>query len=313
MIRLRVSMREQDGKVHRRGRILGWVSLGLGVIQLAAPNAVRRMSGVDDSATSRVMVPLVGGRELLHATGLLASRRPGPWAWTRVAGDAMDLTSLSVAMAHRDGARRRRLAGVTGAVVGLTAVDVLTAVQATRAAADERALHLYASVTVNRSPDEAYRLWRDFANLPRFMAHLQSVRVTGDRTSHWAARGPAGTTVEWDAEITEDEPGRRIGWNSLDGATVPNSGTVRFAEAPGGRGAEVRVEIDYRPPGGKLGRAVAAMFGEEPEQQVRDDLRRFKQVIETGEVVRSEGSPEGPLALRLALQRPAQPPAASRS
>jgi hypothetical protein len=111
------------------------VSLGLGVAQVAAPDAVRRLSGVDDSETSRAMVPLVGARELLHAAGLLTSRRVAPWAWTRVVGDAMDLTSLAIALAHRHGERRRRLVGVTGAVIGITAVDVLTALQATRSSA----------------------------------------------------------------------------------------------------------------------------------------------------------------------------------
>jgi hypothetical protein len=120
-------------EVQRRGRGLGWMSLGLGVAQLAAPDTVRRLSGVDDSATSRAVVPLVGVRELVHAAGLLTSRRKGVWAWTRVAGDAMDLTSLAVAIAHRGGRRRRRLLAVTGAIAGITVVDVLTAVQATRA------------------------------------------------------------------------------------------------------------------------------------------------------------------------------------
>ncbi|MBO3744034.1 hypothetical protein [Actinoplanes flavus] len=109
------------------------MSLGLGVAQLAAPDRVRRMSGVDDSATSRAVVPLVGARELVHAAGLLRSRRKSVWAWTRVVGDAMDLTALGMALAHRGGRRRRRLLAVTGAVAGITVLDLLTAVQATRA------------------------------------------------------------------------------------------------------------------------------------------------------------------------------------
>src|SRR4030095_7011375 len=116
----------------RRGPGLGLRSLGLGVAQLAAPDTVRRISGVDDSATSRAVVPLVGARELVHAAGLLTSRRKGAWTWTRVLGDAMDLAALGVAISHREGRRRRRLLGVTAAIVGITVVDVLTAVQATR-------------------------------------------------------------------------------------------------------------------------------------------------------------------------------------
>jgi hypothetical protein len=128
----RDAMSARRDEVQRWGRGLGWMSLGLGVVQLAAPDTVRRISGVDDSSTSRTVVPLVGARELVHAAGLLMSRRKGVWAWTRVVGDAMDLASLGVAIAHRAGRRRRRLVGVTGAVVAITAVDLLTAVQATR-------------------------------------------------------------------------------------------------------------------------------------------------------------------------------------
>jgi hypothetical protein len=129
----REAVKARQDEVQRRGRGLGWMSLGLGVAQLAAPDTVRRISGVDDSPTSRAVVPLVGARELVHAAGLLTSRRKGVWAWTRVVGDAMDLTSLGMAIAHRGGRRRRRLVGVTGVVVGITVVDLLTAVQATRA------------------------------------------------------------------------------------------------------------------------------------------------------------------------------------
>jgi uncharacterized membrane protein len=129
--------------------------------------------------------------------------------------------------------------------------------------------------------------------------------VIDDRRSHWKARGPAGKTVEWDAEIIDDRPNERIAWRSLEGADVENSGVVRFVKAPGGRGTEVHVEIRYSPPGGVLGAWLAKLFGEEPGQQVEDDLRALKQIMETGEVVRSEGTLGG----RRALQRPAQPPA----
>ena len=142
------------------------------------------------------------------------------------------------------------------------------------------------------------------------MAHLESVQVSDGR-SHWKAAGPAGRTIEWDAEVTDDRPGELIAWRSLPGADVPNSGTVRFTDAPRGQGTEVRLELQYKPPGGVAGATLAKLFGEEPKIQARDDLRRFKQMIETGLVVRSEGSPEGPLARRMLKQRPAQPLPAS--
>jgi uncharacterized membrane protein len=122
------------------------------------------------------------------------------------------------------------------------------------------------------------------------MAHLESVQVLDDRRSHWKAKAPAGTTVEWDAETIEDRPNELIAWRSLPDATVPNSGTVRFKDAPGDRGTEVLVQLSYQPPGGKVGALIAKLFGEEPKQQVKGDLRRFKQVMETGEIVHSDAS-----------------------
>jgi uncharacterized membrane protein len=133
------------------------------------------------------------------------------------------------------------------------------------------------------------------------------VEPSGNGRSHWTANAPAGRTVEWDAEIVEDEPNERISWRSLEGSQVATTGSVRFRPTLRNDGTEVRVELSYDPPGGALGKLVAKLFGEEPQQQITDDLRRLKQVLETGEVVRSEGSPEGTRTLRLIAQRPAQP------
>jgi uncharacterized membrane protein len=144
-------------------------------------------------------------------------------------------------------------------------------------------------------------------NLATFMEHLVSVDVLSETRTRWTASAPGGTSVTWEAEITADKPGELIGWRSVPGAAVPNAGSVRFRPAPGGRGTEVRVELAYDPPGGKAAAMIARLFGENPEQQVRDDLRRFKQVMEIGEVVVSEGSPEGTKARRQFFQRPARP------
>lgn len=309
-------VRQDD--VQRRGRRLGWMSLGLGVAQLAAPDTVRRVSGVDDSATTRAVVPLVGARELVHAAGLLTSRRKSIWTWTRVVGDAMDLASLGVAIAHRSGRRRRRLFAVTGAVVGITVVDLLTAVQATRArktgsapavrgVREGGAMELTATTTIRKPPPKVYAFWRDLDNLPTFMAHLEEIRTTGDRTSHWSASAPFGKNVEWDAEIVDETPGEKIAWRSTGNADVPNAGTVRFVPAPDGVSTEVHVVLSYDIPGGAIGKAVARYFGEEPHQQLDDDLRRLKQVLETGQVVRSDGAPWGKRARKEFPQRPAQP------
>jgi uncharacterized membrane protein len=163
------------------------------------------------------------------------------------------------------------------------------------------------AITINKPVDEVYGYWHDFERLPTFMWHLQSVSSSGGGRSHWVAKGPAGTTVEWDAETTEDVPNERISWQSLEGADVANTGTVVFSPAPGGRGTEVRVQLHYNPPGGVIGATIAKLFGEEPQQQLKDDLRRFKQVMETGEVVLSDGSPDGTRTQRQAHQEDAQP------
>jgi uncharacterized membrane protein len=162
-------------------------------------------------------------------------------------------------------------------------------------------------ITINATPEELYRRWRDLEQLPTFMYHLESVQTTGDGRSHWVAKAPAGRTVEWDAEITDDNPGDRIAWQSLEGASVENSGAVSFRPAPQGKGTEVSVEIQYAPPGGALGSMVAKLFGEEPNQQISDDLRRFKQLVETGEIARSDGSPLGTRSKNALHQRDAHP------
>jgi uncharacterized membrane protein len=149
------------------------------------------------------------------------------------------------------------------------------------------------SITINSSPDELYRFWRNFQNLPRIMNHLESVRDIGGNRSHWVAKAPAGTTVEWDAEIYNEKENELIAWRSLENADVDNAGSVHFEPAPGGRGTVVRVSLKYDPPGGFLGATVARLFGENPEQQIEEDLRRFKQVMETGEVTTTEDQPFG--------------------
>jgi uncharacterized membrane protein len=160
------------------------------------------------------------------------------------------------------------------------------------------------SLIIDRTPEELYQFWRNFENLPNFMRHLESVRMTGEGHSHWVAKAPAGSSVEWDAEITEDRPNELIAWRSLEGADVDNSGSVHFGRAPGNRGTIVRVEINYNPPGGAIGAAIAKLFGEEPGQQAQESLRNLKQVMETGELVLSEGTvwDNGYLT-----QRPARP------
>ena len=140
------------------------------------------------------------------------------------------------------------------------------------------------SVTINRSASELYRFWRNLENLPRFMSHLESVERITDTLSRWRAKGPGGSHVEWNAEIINEVPDQVIGWRSIEGSDVVSAGSVNFAEAGPGRGTRVRVRLQYSPPGGKVGAAIAKMMGRDPGTEIREDLRRFKQLLEAGEV-----------------------------
>jgi uncharacterized membrane protein len=154
-----------------------------------------------------------------------------------------------------------------------------------------RGIKVEKSVTINRTPEELYRFWRNFENLPRFMNHLEAVTVIDEKRSHWIAKAPAGRSVEWDAEIYNEKENEMIAWRTLENADVASAGSVHFESAPGIRGTVVRVVLKYDPPAGKLGAFVARLFGENPEQQIDEDLRRFKQLVETGEVATTEGQP----------------------
>jgi uncharacterized membrane protein len=156
-----------------------------------------------------------------------------------------------------------------------------------------RGVKVEKSLTINREPAELFSFWRNFDNLPRFMNHLEEVRVTDPTHSHWVAKAPAGTSVEWDAEVYNEKENELIAWRSLEGSDVDNAGSVHFTPAPSGRGTEVRVSLKYDPPAGKLGALVAKLFGEEPEQQIDEDLRRFKQLMEAGETATIKGQPSG--------------------
>jgi len=146
------------------------------------------------------------------------------------------------------------------------------------------------AVTITRLRDDLYRFWRNFENLPRFMDNLESVRVLDDGVSHWVAKGPAGARVEWDAEVHNEIENELIAWRSLPGSEVDYAGSVHFTPAPN-NGTDVRVILRYSPRAGKFGSTVARLAGDDPQRQVADDLRRFKQVMEAGEFQNSSSIP----------------------
>jgi len=164
-----------------------------------------------------------------------------------------------------------------------TAKDPNPAAAGLEAAQDDDTL-VGRTVTINRDSRELYEFWRDLRNLPLFMENIESIDVFDEKRSHWRVKGPADSTVEWDSLITEDIPGELIAWQSAEGAGVPNSGRIEFRDSGNGRGTVVSATIAYDPPAGKLGKIFAKVFQREPKIQARRDLRRFKQLMETGEI-----------------------------
>lgn len=185
------------------------------------------------------------------------------------------LTLAGTALLHR---------GVTGhcntyQLLGITTNETTATDEVAPVARD---VHVENAIVIDKSPEELFSFWRRFENLPRFMKHLKSVSCAGLNRSHWVAEGPGGKLVEWDAEIYNEKPNEMIAWRSLEGADIVNAGSVRF-KSLGGRGTEVRVVLNYNVPGGKVSALLAKLFGREPGQMIADDLRRLKQILETGE------------------------------
>lgn len=283
--------RKQQRGGNTRGRdifagTLGLFSIGLGAAAALAPRELARLIGV---RSRRDIFYALAAREILIGIGILGQRRKAPWLWSAAASGMMDLSLLGLASNER-GADKERIQGAAGAVAGTVIASAVCALQHSRGGGRIRVEKV---IAIDRSPEELYRFWRQFENLPRFMRHLESVRETDQNRSHWRAKGPAGTSVEWEAEIVDERPGELISWRSLPGADIDNSGSVRFEPAPGDRGTFVRVRMEYNPPGGFFGATVAKLLGEEPEIQVQRDLYRFKQVMETGQVATTQGQPAG--------------------
>jgi uncharacterized membrane protein len=277
----------------RLAQALGWFSLGLGLSEALSPGALGKMLGL---RRHKMLTRILGMREIAAGIGILTQRRPTGWLWGRVAGDALDLALLGVAAIASS--KKNRVGLAAAAVAGVTALDIASSLQLTTAP-----VRSLASVAVNRSPRDCYDFWRDFNHLARFLTHVASVTITGERRSHWRIEAP-GISTEWDAEIVEDIPGERIAWKSLPGSSVENSGVVMFEPGPNGRGAFVRIDMRYKPPAGRLGALLVNALGIDPGRQTNTDLRRFKQLMEAGEIATTDGQPSGP---RSALRRAAEP------
>jgi uncharacterized membrane protein len=289
----------------------GMIILGLGIAQLLAPRRVARSTGMHAHPG---VVRASGALSIASAANIFRRGKPAPLELARLASVALDLALLGRSATHTASRGQRSRLALAGAGVAAAAMLDMggTLKQGARQTRDERttesgALAVEKCITVNKSPDECYRFWRNFDRFPEFMQHLDAVEKITDTRSHWKAKAPIGPSVEWDAEISADQPGEMLAWHSVQGADVDNGGTVRFEPAPGGRGTIVRVEMQYKPPGGKAGALVARLFGENPSQQMDGDLRRFKQLIETGEITTTEGQPAGERSAMVKLMKKGVP------
>jgi uncharacterized membrane protein len=282
-----------DGRGLSRG--LGWFSIGLGLAEVAAPRMLARAIGIDSNGRTPLTVRAMGARELANGFGILARPlRPGP-LWTRVVGDVLDLALLAYAFRVKR-TSSARLGAAIASVLGVAVLDVIASQRMQRAHA-HAASPIVRAITIHKPASEVYAFWRNFEQLPMFMEYLERVDAIDDSRSHWIARTPLGMQIEWDAEIVEDRRGEKIAWRSVRGSKLPNSGTVTFTPTIDRRATEVRVELHMVAPG-PIGASLAKLFA---GPQIEGDLRRLKQVLEIGEVVRSDASiHRGP--------HPAQPP-----
>jgi uncharacterized membrane protein len=276
-------------------KFLGWFSVGLGAIELVAPRAVARAIGLEPTPTWKGVLRFCGVREIATGAGILANPTSKEWVGMRIGGDALDLATLGVALTQSQ--RPSRTLAATAFVLGAALLDLVgTERLAERRKAPTRE-HARAaepivlrSITVDRPVNEVYAFWKDFTNFPRFMKHVESVETLGDGRSRWRATGPAGSRAEWTSEIVEDRPNELIAWRTVGESDLYHSGKVTFRAGPRDEGTVATVEMQYAPAGGRVGAALLKLFRKEPGQQVIDDLRRFKQVMEIGEVVQSDAS-----------------------
>jgi uncharacterized membrane protein len=234
-------------------------------------------SGVNVAAAERWASALGGAALTAYAFRQLKERSPS--------GPA--LAAAGTALMYR---------GATGHCPMYAAAGINTAHdidETNHALSGARGVNVEEVFTMMTNPEELYAFWRNFDRLPRFMEHLVEVRQIDTLRSHWVAKAPAGRTVAWDAEIINEIPGEMIAWRTLPGADVVSAGSVHFKLAPGGRGTEVRVRLQYAPPAGKFGATLAFLLGHDPARAIREDLRRLKQLIEAGELPTTKGQPRG--------------------
>jgi uncharacterized membrane protein len=281
---------QSTGAPHKATAVrgLGWFSIGLGLTQVMMPGTVSKFIGLKNH---KGLMRILGFREIASGLGIFSQRSPSMPLWARVGGDVIDLALLSGALTSPK-TNRSRIAVATAAVAGVTALDLYYSRQLSNG---KTAIQppLTKTITINRSAEDLYRMWRNFQNLPRFMKHLESVEVLSENRSRWTAKLPGGKTLQWESEILLDRPNEEIVWQTLEGSDIQHSGSVRFEPASARRGCHVILQMENNEERGRVRSTIAKLLGKIPEQFIHEDLRRFKQLMETGEVATTEGQPSG--------------------
>jgi uncharacterized membrane protein len=279
---------QQSGLMLDTGRFakgLAWFGIGIGAAEVLVPGIIARLVGTKGH---HALIRGYGLREIASGVKILANPKDARPVWARVAGDALDLAALGAALLSNKNRRGKIVCAMAG-VATVTALDVLCAQELRVRGGTARAT---ASIILHCPIEDCYRFWRQFENHVRFMPYVESVRSIGPGTYHWIARVPGGRTIEWDTEITKDLMNEQISWHSLNGSGIHYSGSIRFSPAPGGRGTVARVKIGYREPLKGSG-IVSKLLGKDHDQVLYKDLRGFKQVMETGEVITTVGQSAG--------------------
>lgn len=268
---------------HRLARRLGWFSIGLGAFEILAAESVARYFGTRRDNVVRAF----GAREVINGIGLLVSRSPRPWLWARVAGDVLDAAALST-LWFSGKCPTGRIAGAKAFVGGALALDLWAATRGRR----DSGAHVVRSATIGRSAEELYEYWRDPAKLALIMGHVADIGPAGPKATRWTLKIP-GRPVSWRSEYADERPGELLRWHAGEGEPVESDGVIRFEPAPGDRGTVVRLNFHIAPRGGRAARAAMRALRPVPEVLAARALRRFKSLVETGELPTLEKNPSG--------------------
>lgn len=278
--------------------ILGWFSLGLGLAEIAAPKKVAKLAGLSNG---RGVVKAFGVREVISGFAVLAAPVAKYGLWARVAGDLLDLAVVGKGLAESESLkRRRRLKTAAAAILGITALDLYSSYKETagdgysrtRGAALPEPVIARESVTIKKPAEDLYLRWRNFSKLPRFFSFLEMVEEISEKQSRWKLKSFAGLNIEWVAELLDDKPGTVISWRTIEGSDISHAGSVSFKAT--GRGGEtiLTAELQFTA-GGRPSSRINKAINWLGEHKLKHDLRRFKQLMETGEIATTKCQPAG--------------------